>query len=128
MNKTVFIEKVKSGAKKVGKFLWDNRGAFIIVGSMGILIGSGVCDANVVGQTSLPWDKGINVVKDALTGPLPKAGAAIATATGGAMYMFGEGQATKTAMRVCLGSGVCLGAPSVITALTGSNVEGLLLM
>ena len=76
--------------------------------------------------TNMPWDKGVNAIQSALTGPLAKAGSAISIASSGLLWMFGETQVTKTAMRASLGTGIALGAPTAATTLSGVTVSGCL--
>jgi len=77
-------------------------------------------------KTGMPWDTGINTLQSALTGPMPKAGSAISIASSGLLWMFGETRVTQTAMRVTMGTGVALGAPSAVSALSGVTVSGCL--
>ena len=77
-------------------------------------------------KTGMPWDTGVNKLQSSLTGPLPKAGSAISLSTAGLLWMFGESRVTQTAMRVALGSGLALSAPSAVSALSGVTVSGCL--
>ncbi|MDR1701521.1 MAG: TrbC/VirB2 family protein [Sporomusaceae bacterium] len=70
---------------------------------------------------SLPYDRALTTMYEQLTGPIPMIGGTIAVASGGAMYMLGEGQMTRTAMRICIGSGIAMLSPQVINVFAGSN-------
>lgn len=72
-------------AKKAGGFLKDNKATLI---TMGLMMGPQICGATFGGavQTNMPWDSGLTTLQTALTGPIPKAGAVISIASGGAMH------------------------------------------
>jgi type IV secretion system protein VirB2 len=113
--------QTKKILKKTADFLKSNKWCFI---QMAVLlvphaVGYATVGANV--STGMPWDTGINTIQSALTGPIPKAGAGIAIATAGGLWMFGESQITKVAMRTALGSGIALSAPTAVTALAGAG-------
>lgn len=72
-------------------------------------------------STGLPWDTGINKVQTALTSEIPKVASGASIATGGMLWMFGQNDIAKTAMRATLGSGIVLGAPSAVQALVSSG-------
>lgn len=113
---------IKNFLKKSCSFLNENKWCFI---QMGVMISlHSVCSATVGTDinTGMPWDTGINKLQTALTGPIPKAGSAIAIAIAASLWMFGSGgQMTNVAIRTALGSGIALSAPTAVTALAGSG-------
>ena len=114
---------VKEYARKGIQFLKDNKMAWI---QAGILFVPQVAGATLGGavQTGMPWDSGLTTLQDALTGPIPKAGAVIAIAAGGALYALGDSQITKLAMRTCFGTAVCCSAATVAGVFAGGQGTG----
>ena len=110
-------------AKKAGGFLKDNKATLI---TMGLMMGPQICGATFGGavQTNMPWDSGLTTLQTALTGPIPKAGAVISIASGGALYALGDSQTTKLAMRTCFGTAVCCSAATVAGVFAGGNGTG----
>lgn len=91
---------------------------------LALILGGSGCEASE--SEDMPWSRGINRLFEEFTDTLPRIGAAISIAVAAALWMFGESQVTKTAMRISFGTGICLSAPSMIEALTGTNVAGCL--
>lgn len=118
-----FIQKagrqLKNNIRKTGRFVKDNKWCFMQLAVM--VSWQSVCGATIGGDinTGMPFDQGVNMMQSALTGPIPRAGSVIAISTGAGMWMFGQGQVSQTAIRTTLGSGIALGAPSMLTALAG---------
>ena len=52
-----------------------------------------------------------------MTGPLAQIGCGVSVVGAGVSWMQGDSQIAKTATRVCIGSGVVLGAPTLVNAL-----------
>ena len=112
---------------KARAFLKNNRSIFLQLGIIVTLVViPNLVFANETISTDMPWDSGVTKMRDALTGPLPKAGSAIAISGAGLLWMFGESQISRVAMRVALGSGIALAAPTAVTALSGVTVSGCL--
>lgn len=113
--------------KKTRSYLWEHRLEVIrmAVLTASVVLPHAVSYANDI-STNMPWDKGVNTLQRAMTGPLPRAGSAISIASAAAMWMFGESRMSQVGMRIALGSGVALGAPSAATALSGVQVDGCL--
>jgi type IV secretion system protein VirB2 len=80
--------------------------------------------------TSLPWEAGLNVLKQSIQGPVAQAIALIAIVAAGAALIFG-GDMTgfmRTAVYVVLVIGLIMGAAQLLTALgpSGSGSSALL--
>lgn len=70
---------------------------------------------------NMPYRTAAVTLYEQLTGPIPMIGGTVAVATGGMMYMLGEGQMTRTAIRICIGAGIAMLSPQVIDVFVGSN-------
>lgn len=114
---------IKDYAKKGMKFIKDNK---LMLLQAGILLAPQVASATIGGavQTGMPWDSGLTTLQTALTGPIPKAGAVIAIAAGGALYALGDSQITKLAMRTCFGTAICCSAATVAGVFAGGQGTG----
>ena len=114
---------LKEYAMKSIHFIRNNKMACI---QAGILLVPQVAGATLGGavQTGMPWDSGLTTLQDALTGPIPKAGAVIAIAAGGALYALGDSQITKLAMRTCFGTAICCSAATVAGVFAGGQGTG----
>ncbi|MEN6623229.1 MAG: TrbC/VirB2 family protein [Smithella sp.] len=121
------ISRHKTILQKARSFLWNHRIDILqlTVFAAFVVVPHSVGFANDI-NSNMPWDKGINTLQSALTGPIPRAGAAISVATAAGLWMFGESQITKVGMRVALGSGIALSAPTAVSALSGVTVSGCL--
>jgi len=123
----MFTKIPKKMIKKASAFLWDNRSSILQMGFIATLVVMPhTTFATDTINTNMPFDPGIKTMRDAFTGPIPKAGSVISVAAAAGMWMFGESQITKVAMRVALGSGIMLGAPAAVSALSGTTVSGCL--
>lgn len=76
-------------------------------------------------SSEFPFASGVTKIYDVLTGPLAQIGAGVAVAVGGYSWMQGDNQVSKTATRVCLGTGCALGAPTLVNTLSGSGSGAL---
>jgi type IV secretory pathway VirB2 component (pilin) len=124
------LKRVKSTALKTGKkgieFLCQHKSDFIQIAFIAavVVLPHATGFASDVGNdvsTGLPWDTGLNTMQSAITGKIPKVASGISIATGGMLWMFGQTDIAKTAMRATLGSGVVLASPSVVKALVSSS-------
>lgn len=115
-----------SCARKAARYIAENRLFCLRLAVMGVT----ACSATVPhtafaaysGATmNLPYATAMTTMYEQLTGPIPMIGGTVAVAVGGAMYMLGEGQMTRTAMRICIGSGIAMLSPQVISVFVGSN-------
>lgn len=121
------LKKTVSKTKEKGiKFLWQHKGDILQIAFMAavIVLPHATGFASDVGNdisTGLPWDTGLNTMQTAITGKIPKVASGISIATGGMLWMFGQTDIAKTAMRATLGSGVVLASPSVVKALVSTS-------
>lgn len=75
------------------------------------------------GDVDLPWTKPVNIIKEALTGPIAKAVSTIAIVVAGLGMSFGEGQQRKL-FKVVFGVAIAMGAGILIDKMF-SNSGGL---
>lgn len=69
-------------------------------------------------STGLPWDNVLKDVGQSLTGPVPQAFAALATAMAGLMLIFGEsGGMFKRSLQIVVGIGIALNVSSWISTI-----------
>lgn len=118
--------KIHTRLKKAARYLGANKLFCLRLAVMGITaLGVGAPDTAFAsysgGSLSLPYKGAAVTMYEELTGPLPMIGGTIAIAVGGAMYMLGEGQMTRTAMRICIGTGIAMMSPQVVEVFAGSN-------
>lgn len=112
--------------RKTARYVAENRLFCFRLAVMGITAYSAAVPGTAFAayggaDMNLPYGTALTTMYEQLTGPIPMIGGTVAVATGGAMYMLGEGQMTRTAMRICIGSGIAMLSPQVITAFVGSN-------
>ncbi|WP_245692419.1 TrbC/VirB2 family protein [Sporomusa acidovorans] len=96
----------------------------VVLASIFLLHGTGM--ATDASSMKLPYKTALATMYTELTGTVPLIGGTIAIAVGGAMYMLGEGQMTRTAMRICIGTGIALLAPQVIQVFAPDVSAGVL--
>ena len=89
---------------------------------MGVMMISSQCMAS----TTMPWDSGIDSLKTNLTGPLPRAGAVISIATGGALYALGQSDISRMAMKGAFGTAIACGTATLAGLFGADNVSGCL--
>ena len=73
--------------------------------------------------TAAPWEKGLETLKNSLTGPVAQAIALIAIVAAGAALIFG-GDMTgfmRTAVYIVLVLGIIIGAANLLSALSGKT-------
>ncbi|WP_371369758.1 TrbC/VirB2 family protein [Sporomusa rhizae] len=99
---------------------------FAVVLLTGIFLLHGTGMATDASSMKLPYKTALSTMYTELTGTVPLIGGTIAIAVGGAMYMLGEGQMTRTAMRICIGTGIALLAPQVIQVFAPDVSAGVL--
>lgn len=75
--------------------------------------------ASTTVDSDLPFATGVQKIYDNMTGPLAQIGCGVSVVGAGVGWMQGDSQIAKTATRVCIGSGVVLGAPTLVNALSG---------
>ena len=80
----------------------NNKGMLMYMGLM-------MMSSHCLASTSMPWDSGIESLKANLTGPLPRAGAVISIATGGALYALGQSDVSRMAMKGAFGTAIACG-------------------
>lgn len=120
MTKKWVLEKGIQGVQ----FVKTHRGDICMMAIMAAIVviphATGFCsDIGSDISTDMPWDTGVNKMQSALTGGIAKAGATVSIASSGLLWMFGQSDIAKMAMRGTLGSGVVLGAPTVVKTLSG---------
>ena len=113
--KTLGKKMVSSG----WQILKKNKGMLMCMGLMAV---SSQCMAS----TTMPWDSGIESLKANLTGPLPRAGAVISIATGGALYALGQSDVSRLAMKGAFGTAIACGAATLAGLFGADNVSGCL--
>lgn len=96
----------------------------VVLAGIFLLHGTGM--ATDASSMKLPYKTALSTMYTELTGTVPLIGGTIAIAVGGAMYMLGEGQMTRTAMRICIGTGIALLAPQVIQVFAPDVSAGVL--
>lgn len=87
---------------------------------MGLMMVSCQCFAS----TTMPWDSGIERLKANLTGPLPRVGAVISIATGGALYALGQRDVSRLVMKRAFGTAIACGAATLAGFFGAGNVSG----
>lgn len=97
---------------------------FLVMVVLPMMIGGSGCEA--AESKKFPWSDGVNVLFEEFTDVLPSIGSAISIAVSAILWLFGESQITKTAIRVAFATGIGLAAPDLINALTGKDVSGCL--
>ena len=121
---------IKKGYQSVKKYVKENKKEMFQLGVMAAIVLVPMIDVSVCGASeaptgaeALPWNKGMNTMKSALTGDIPKAGAVIACAASGIMLAFGESQGmAKKGIQATFGAGIALGAPSMVNAISETQV------
>lgn len=104
----------------------NSRYVFYAIVLAGIFLLHGTGMATDASSMKLPYKTALATMYTELTGTVPLIGGTIAIAVGGAMYMLGEGQMTRTAMRICIGTGIALLAPQVIQVFAPDVSAGVL--
>ena len=120
MTKKWIFGKAAQGWKFVKTHRRDLCAMAVVATAIVLPHATGLCsDIGSDISTGMPWDTGINKIQAALTGGIAKAGAVASISSSGLLWMFGQSDIAKMAMRGTLGSGVVLGAPAVVKALSG---------
>lgn len=117
------VNEMKKRKTRTGK---SSRYVFFAVALAGIFLLHGTGMATDASSMKLPYKTALSTMYTELTGTVPLIGGTIAIAVGGAMYMLGEGQMTRTAMRICIGTGIALLAPQVIQVFAPDVSAGVL--
>lgn len=117
------MNEMKSRKKNAGR---SGRYLFLVAVAAGIFLFHGTGMATDASSMKLPYKTALSTMYTELTGTVPLIGGTIAIAVGGAMYMLGEGQMTRTAMRICIGTGIALLAPQVIQVFAPDVSAGVL--
>lgn len=132
-----FLDK-RCSMQQIKRFVTENQGDMIritcitaAVVAVPLLTGGDftVCEAaGSAANAKMPWTTGISAIYTELTGPLPKIGSGIACAGAGLAWAYGDLQGiSKRATQIVFGTGVCVGAPSLVEGLTNAtNVAGCL--
>ncbi len=107
------------GRKGIG-FLSENKTCFAY---LGLMIVPRLCFAS----DAMPWDSGIEKLKSNLTGPLPRAGAVISIALGGALYALGQSDVSRMAMKGAFGTAIACGAATLAGFFGADDVSGTLI-
>ena len=113
--------------KNLGKQVLAN-GYQMVKSNKGILMYMGLMmvSSHCFASTTMPWDSGIESLKSNLTGPLPRAGAVISIATGGALYALGQSDLSRMAMKGAFGMAIACGAATMAGLFGADNVSGCL--
>lgn len=94
---------------------------FIAVVMVTVLAGAAL--AGSAAGTNMPWESGLKVLTDSITGPVAQAIGLIAIVAAGAALIFG-GDMTgfmRTAVYIVLVLGIIMSAANLLTAFTGSS-------
>ncbi len=117
------MNEIKNRKKTAGR---SSRQVVLTAIAAGIFLLHGTGMATDAGSMQLPYRTALATMYTELTGTVPLIGGTIAIAVGGAMYMLGEGQMTRTAMRICIGTGIALLAPQVVQVFAPDVSAGVL--
>lgn len=83
-----------------------------------------VAHAATSGQ-NLPWERGLTLLVNSITGPVAYAVSVIAVVTSGSLIIWGGEMSdfAKTTIRIVLALGLILGATQIITAFFGISAS-----
>lgn len=109
----------KQALRNSWQMVKNNKGMLMYMGLM-------MMSSHCLASTSMPWDSGIESLKANLTGPLPRAGAVISIATGGALYALGQSDVSRMAMKGAFGTAIACGAATLAGLFGADNVSGCL--
>ncbi len=106
--------------KKLRAMRWQSLEPLVRNTTIGVSVGlllAGNAFAQAAGTS--PWERAVNVLQLAFTGPIAKGLALVAIVVGGLTFAFGEGGGKKTFAGIVFGLGMAVLAVNFLTWLFG---------